>query len=39
MKKIALNSKIEILQERVAKDMDETSYQELINLKNKAKSG
>ena len=39
IKKIDLNSKIRVLENKVAKDMDENLYNELISLKNQLKRG
>jgi len=39
IKKIGLNNKIRILENKVAKDMDESLYNELISLKNQLKRG
>ena len=39
IKKIGLNNKIRVLENKVAKDMDESLYNELISLKNQLKRG
>ena len=39
IKKIDLRSKIDILEERVASNLDENLYSELLSLRNQLKSG